>query len=182
MNKCISLNVKFLSKTVCKCGCWIHITIFNKSNCTTTRSKNTGKYTSVCVAGLCCMRPCWHSLTPWKIWCSLIQNHPWMLRVTPFIYKASDRFTDSTTKHQSSQKTKVNWKLFQEHFLVFLSFLPSPLFYFLPLFNIGIFLRFPYSTVLKHEFQCLLIYPKYLVQWIVLFTLPSSFISFHWPS
>lgn len=128
--------------------------------------KSSRKYAPVSVEALCCMRPSWHTSTAWKMWYSVIQNHPWMLRVTPLIYKASDRFTDSTTKHQSSQKIKVNWKLFQGHFLVFLSFLPSG-----TLFNIRIFLRFPYSTVLKHEFQCLLIYPKYLVQWIVLFTL-----------
>lgn len=93
--------------------------------------KSSEKYTSVCVAGLCCMCPCWHSSTPWKIWHSLIQNHPWMLRVTPFIYKESDRFTDSTTKHESSQKTKVNWKLFQGHFLVFFFYLlhSSPFFH-----------------------------------------------------
>lgn len=128
--------------------------------------KSSWKYAPVTVAALCCMCPCWHTSTPWKMWYSVIQNHPCMLRVTPLIYKASDRFTDSTTEHQSSQKIKVNWKLFQGHFLVFPSFLPSG-----TLFNIRIFLRFPYSSVLKHEFQGLLIYPKYLVQWIVLFTL-----------
>lgn len=75
--------------------------------------KSSREHTTVSVAGLCCMRPGRHSLTPWKMWHSVIQNHPRMLRVTPFTYKASDRFTDNTDKHQSSQKTKATRNYFK---------------------------------------------------------------------
>lgn len=95
-----------------------------------------------------------------------------------FIYKPTGTFTDSTTKQQTSYKTKVNGKLCQKNFLVFLSFPPLGTHSYI---RISL-RRFPFSPVLRHESQCLSISPKHLVQWMVLFTVPSSFISFHWPA
>lgn len=117
--KWVSLNARSLNKTEYECNRWTHLTIL-KSNGTNIDSK---KLMEIQRSGYC--RP-----VPVQAWLDFLEDVTFCdskpsseAGGTPFIYKTTSTFTYSTTMQRTSYKTKVNWKLFQRRFLVFLLFL-----------------------------------------------------------